>query len=75
MNEYKSRAKQCPRRTIAFYDDNLSFCQAEAQRKHLSVTQYINQLVDDARAQQGSASPTSKNRSATIKSLKSSEKC
>ena len=34
-----------PRMNMAFYDDNLEFCRAMAEEEHLSITQFVNQLI------------------------------
>lgn len=47
----KTRSKKdVPRLTVAFYDDNMEFCKAIAQREHLSVTQLINRLISQEKA-------------------------
>lgn len=43
-------ARNDPRMNLAFYDDNLEFCQEMAWRNRLNTTQYINQLISAEKA-------------------------
>jgi len=42
--------KPDPRINIAFYDDNLVFLRHAAWKNHMSITQYVNQLVTKDKA-------------------------
>lgn len=43
-------ARNDPRMNLAFYDDNLEFCQEMAWRNRMNTTQYINQLISAEKA-------------------------
>lgn len=63
-NAINKTERNPPRINLAFYDDHLDFCREQAQKQHLSVTQYVNSLIareqaqtSNVEAEQGKGSP------------------
>lgn len=48
----KGRKKKAPdpRINMAFYDDNLTFCQFASWKKRQSITQFVNALIEQEKA-------------------------
>ena len=49
----KSNYKKFPRMYIAFYNDNMAYLKDVAWENRMSVTQYVNHLIEEDRKQKG----------------------
>ena len=53
-NTNGSPERKDPRINLAFYDDHLDFCRAQARQNHQSITQFVNSLIAQEKAKRAS---------------------
>ena len=60
MEQSKSKKEKIPRINLAFYGDNLDYVRKAAHDKWMSVTEYVNHLIEEDRKHNSIAKKTDK---------------